>query len=362
MLKRKHMLLLAGALLAVLTLAAFVGCEEIGALKTAATESDPHIETIYAGQTTPVGEVQVWDDDNNVYIKYVMNDPDEDGNQWYLTEVHANFYLAESELPEPPIPGKMPYKAEGLHATEYTLTIPRGDIETDECVIFITHCAVQLETDEGDTLRTETGFAGENPGPGSRWYWWFWYCFGNGEPGPNEWHGETVWAGNYTNWKTWKFKTANWAMYLLCTVGDDPYTGKLYAGNPKKNECIAGHCTVWTETEDGETTIYVRYDAYDPEEGDGWYFGAYHVAICALDGKGYPADIPQTRGTAVPGRFVELDPLGTELWLGEDWEDFETTRTFSFPYSEDLGTTFAIAAHAEAWTQNFDIIPDADDD
>ena len=43
--------------------------------------SNPDIFDLYAGKNILVGKVEVWNDDNNVYIKYVITE-----NDWCLEE------------------------------------------------------------------------------------------------------------------------------------------------------------------------------------------------------------------------------------------------------------------------------------
>jgi len=49
--------------------------------------------TLYAGQNTPVGHVDVWNDYKNIYVKYVMDDG------WCLTETHLHLIPNGEEFP-----------------------------------------------------------------------------------------------------------------------------------------------------------------------------------------------------------------------------------------------------------------------
>lgn len=69
--------------------------------------------TLYAGQTTPVGEVYVWNDTTNVYVEIDID------SGWCMTESHVAVEPTLADIPQTktfnPIPGKFP--AGGTYAT-----------------------------------------------------------------------------------------------------------------------------------------------------------------------------------------------------------------------------------------------------
>jgi len=78
-------------------------------LTKAGTEADPEVINLLAGQTNLVGEVRVWNDANNLYVKYVITDLD-----WCLTETHLHVATSLGDIPQTkkfnPIPGQFDYK------------------------------------------------------------------------------------------------------------------------------------------------------------------------------------------------------------------------------------------------------------
>jgi len=84
----------------------------------------PPIKTVdlIAGQNIDVGDVIVWLEAGNLYVKYVTVDG------WAMTETHLAVAASWSGIPQKngnPIPGRFPYST--IHdppATEYTYTIP----------------------------------------------------------------------------------------------------------------------------------------------------------------------------------------------------------------------------------------------
>lgn len=104
--------------------------------------SDPTIEPLYAGQNILVGEIHVWNDDSNLYVKYVITDTD-----WWLTEthVHVGFTLDDFPLTKKGNPqvGHFDYQTTHDCVTEYTYTIPFGPWGCDDTVLIGTHAVVE---------------------------------------------------------------------------------------------------------------------------------------------------------------------------------------------------------------------------
>jgi hypothetical protein len=91
-----------GAIL--LTVALVVGLSIPMAIPAAAhTESEPQVQTLYAGQTIDVGDVEVWNDGDNLYVTYVITDLD-----WVITGTHL--YVGKTN-PDTltTAPGQFPY-------------------------------------------------------------------------------------------------------------------------------------------------------------------------------------------------------------------------------------------------------------
>jgi hypothetical protein len=84
------------------------------------TESDPFVTDLMAGQNMDVGDVKVWNDGDNLYVKYVT----EDG--WCLTETHLHVATSLGDIPQKngnPPPGQFDYQMEHDCETEYMYTI-----------------------------------------------------------------------------------------------------------------------------------------------------------------------------------------------------------------------------------------------
>jgi hypothetical protein len=113
-----------------------------------ALAGNPDVYQLYAGQDIDVGEIQVWNDDQNLYVKYVV-----DATDWCLTETHLAVAYSLDDIPQKngnPIPGQFPYKGEHDCVTEVTYTIPLTDInplwDCGDDLYIATHAVVQNQT------------------------------------------------------------------------------------------------------------------------------------------------------------------------------------------------------------------------
>ena len=88
------------------------------------TESDPQVQTLYAGQDIDVGTDCVWNDGTNLYVTYEINEP-----PWIITETHL--YVGQNEPPTT-APGQFPYSDEdaaSITDTMVTYEIPLTEID-----------------------------------------------------------------------------------------------------------------------------------------------------------------------------------------------------------------------------------------
>jgi len=135
---------------------------------TKGTETEPDSFTLYAGQDIRVGDVLVWNDEDNLYVKYLITDPD-----WCITETHLHVAASFEDIPQTkknnPIPGQFNYKEEHDCVTEYTYTIP---LTWEPCTEFYiaahaevikygTVCVDFEEYSEYDTVSTVSTLAGD---------------------------------------------------------------------------------------------------------------------------------------------------------------------------------------------------------
>jgi|Wag4MinimDraft_1082647.scaffolds.fasta_scaffold00364_4 hypothetical protein len=115
-------------------------------------EAATHTEALlYAGQHTVVGEVVVWNDGENLYVKYTITEP-----EWYLVETHLEVATNLGDIPQTrngnPIPGHFTYKNEShtFGTTEYTYVIPLENWEKGDELYIAAHAEV-VKVDEVTT-------------------------------------------------------------------------------------------------------------------------------------------------------------------------------------------------------------------
>jgi hypothetical protein len=144
-------------------------------LATAQDPCPPAVWNLWAGQTTDVGSITVWNDETNIYVQYLL---DFGGatfgtlHLWVGTDL-ANMKVAGNGAP---IPGQFPYVISAAGLTSYTFVIPIENLNLtgspcEESFYVVPHAEVN-----GVSSGTETAFGGCSgvniADPGRWWY----YC------------------------------------------------------------------------------------------------------------------------------------------------------------------------------------------
>lgn len=134
------------------------------------TEDDADSYPLYAGQDELVGEVLVWDDGENLYVKYVVDSP------WLLYETHLAIGTSLDDIPTNnagnPKVGNFPYGDDELDGeSSYQECIPLEDIlgENDPCgqeLVIAAHAVVKKVIGSGSSVEetlylTDSGVAGD---------------------------------------------------------------------------------------------------------------------------------------------------------------------------------------------------------
>lgn len=170
---------------------------------SAHTMDEPFRTDLIAGQHTKVGEVLVWNDANNLYVRYVTE------GDWCISELHLYVAASLEDIPQKngnPIPGHFDYsKSFSSCAQEETFTIPINPDWFNSCSLYIAaHAVVQNQ---------KGGWTEKYAADGSDWH-------KNGG-------SETAWgAGSDFPGKNW----ATYFNYSLQTVERYPEVGNSYVG------------------------------------------------------------------------------------------------------------------------------------
>ena len=127
---------------------------------------EPTTVALIAGQNINVGSVIVGNDDDNLYITYATT------GGWEMSHIHL-YVGTEEGLPEHMSPGHMTYNEDLENGTtEYTVTMPKEDLNGLECVTIAAHAIVKDNVGKGGT---QTAW-GEGRKTGDNWSMIFDYC------------------------------------------------------------------------------------------------------------------------------------------------------------------------------------------
>ena len=141
----------------------------MAAIAKAYTEDNPLVKDLIAGQNIDVGDILIWHDDDNIYVKYVTT------GSWELTETHLHVACGPKEdIPHNnkgnPIPGHFQYSTEHDPAvSEYQYTVSRSG-----CNLGHVHIAAHAVVTNG--VQEETAW-GDGCPLGGKWAMYFMYKF-----------------------------------------------------------------------------------------------------------------------------------------------------------------------------------------
>ncbi len=135
------------------------------------------IVDLIAGRHTDVGSVKVWNDKDNLYVKYMTS------SDWCLDETHLQVASSLDDIPQAngnPIPGQFEYQNTNNCASKFTYTIP---LKGDSCDLYIAAHAVVKKVKSGyyndykgyDYSSTETAWGDGFDFPGKNWATYFKY-------------------------------------------------------------------------------------------------------------------------------------------------------------------------------------------
>ena len=153
------------------------------------TKVGPESTILYAGQNIEVGTVYVWNDEENLYVKYVITDSD-----WCLTETHIHVGEKLKDFPLAghsgnPIPGQFDYSDPHDCVSDYEYVIPLK-WEVDDELLIAAHAIVEKWVDD-ELIDEETawGFGPRFTEQGN-WATYFIYTVSTAPPTKPEWLGD----------------------------------------------------------------------------------------------------------------------------------------------------------------------------
>ena len=133
--------------------------------------SNAYTTNIMAGQNIDVGDIYVWNDNNNLYVQYMTT------NNWWLNETHLHVATSLSGIPQThsgnPKVGKFDYQFEhNPNVQNYTYTIPITWAWNTELYL-AAHCEVILNDTSLSITQIETGWGQGMSFPGNNWAMYF---------------------------------------------------------------------------------------------------------------------------------------------------------------------------------------------
>ncbi len=285
-------------------------------------------QPLYGGQNIEVGNVEVWNDDYNLFVKFNITADD-----WFLSATAVHVALFPQNIPQTktgnPIPGKFAYKVtHSPYVTSYTYTIPLPATFGQQVAI-ATHANL-VRVVNGTVVQTETGWAGPNQFPGANWATWFWYTIQR-DGDEEHYREETAWGYDITN-PAWFFKpdySTKWGGVIPHTLGSTTLVD-LWAGagnNVPANGTVVGTVTVTDDVVNGVGNVYVRFDLVSGCKVSTTHVGAdATIALLAANSNGF-----------APGQFASV----------ETHTPWVTTCTHTLIYDADWGSSFVVGAHAD---------------
>lgn len=283
---------------------------------------------IWAGQSILVGTLKITNDSDYLYVTYELLDG------WMLEETHVHIASSVSGIPcnrnGIPVPGQFAYSnCHDPAVIEYTYAIalaPYGFQYGDQIVV-AAHAAVKKWDEGSQTYQNETGWGGDNPGPGPRW--WFYALYQLQDSEETEYTSETAWArmnddpldftypfnpdpSDPTHWQG-----GSWATFMEVEAGETPQVFYFYAGQFYR----VGEVEISREA--SNLVVEIVLD-------EGFFVSEAHLKVSTESLEGT---------SSAPGQFpYKVD----DLWAGG--------YTFTVPWSDSWdGVPLYIALHGVVW-------------
>jgi parallel beta-helix repeat protein len=132
---------------------------------TKASEVDPDEYPLYANRDILVGEVLVWNDDDNLHVTYVVDDP------WYITETHLAVATDKDDIPTnkkgSPVTGQFPYGDDNLEGAEssvdYCISFVDLGVECDDELVIAAFAVIEKAKDKKKVFNEDV-WGAEGPG------------------------------------------------------------------------------------------------------------------------------------------------------------------------------------------------------
>lgn len=236
--------------------------DQTASIKTV-TVCEPVVFPIWAGQNIEAGNVTVYSDDTYLYVTYNLT------GGWMMTESHVHVGMTVNDIPQTnkgiPIPGQFQYSAvhnPPVMTYTYNILLADHNLQPGDQVVIAAHAVVVLGDYPNGIYQTQTGWGGDQPGPGPRWWYYLNYTIcddPDNDPDP-DFGVETAMIRMYDNPNDFTFNWGNhpWFSYVKTTPVMTPQTYYFYAAQHYK----VGEVEIW---KDGGY-LYVQLNLDNPYE------------------------------------------------------------------------------------------------
>lgn len=218
---------------------------------------------IWAGQNINAGTVSIINDNNYIYVTYNTV------NGWMLKETHVHVANNINGIPRTkqgiPIPGQFAYSMNHdpvINTYTYNIPLANYNFQMGQEIIIAAHAALVNGNYPYGEYQEETGWGGNEPGPGPRWWYYIRYTLIDHNPGGSggDFNTETAMMRMYDipNNFTYNWGNHPWFSYVKMYPGAMPQTFYFYAAQHYK----VGEVEIW---KDG-MTLYVEVNLDAPYE------------------------------------------------------------------------------------------------
>lgn len=219
-----------------------------------ATELNPDVYPIWAGQTILAGNMYIWNNDDYFFIKFQTT------GGWMLEQTHVHITTSPTLVPGYPgsTPGQYDYQAtHNPTVITYTYQIPRAMyplMAVGDTIVIAAHSSVVNNDYMGGGYQQETGYGGDNPGPGPQWWYYMYYTITDDDDPPPpeyEYQYETAMVRMYDSptdftyrWLLGTGRPHAWFSYVKTYPAEmQPQTYYFYAGQSYK----CGEVNIWKD-------------------------------------------------------------------------------------------------------------------
>ena len=203
---------------------------------------------IWAGQNINAGTISVMNDDDYLYVTYNTV------NGWMLAQTHVHVADNLNGIPRTkqgaPIPGQFDYSTNHnpvVNTYTYNIDLSQYNFQMGQEIIIAAHASLVNGNYPDGEYQQETGFGGNDPGPGPRWWYYIRYTLTDDDNGGGggDFGYETAMMRMYDvpNDFTYNWGTHPWFSFVKMYPDVMPQTFYFYAAQHYR----VGEVEIWKD-------------------------------------------------------------------------------------------------------------------